>query len=301
MSGVLRLARNALIAIGIVAMAILLLFSLLAPPGLAVISVTDHNGNEIGGLHFSNRNPFRVGHTFLIFFAGETSVTLIASGYETAEVEIGNSIEVFRGDVEGSSWTRFLHLISVELDVSDPNLKMLSYRGVLTYGGDESPEILAIHPKYRGTHMPLDWLRRQYVNQTGKEFNTLMYVSLLTETDEARQISAVQLDFSHARGGAVEYVPPGGWPAGNLVRRILHSMDSSAPESGYEPQLRLHQRQNTSPYETGATFFYCQIDGHYCAGTVHTFFDRGRNRQQASVEIWMNAQKGDLRLRYPGA
>ena len=167
----------------------------------------------------------------------------------------------------------------------------------MTFGGEMSPEVLAIHPEFRGTHMPLNWLRRQYENKTGEPFDTLAYIFLTAQNDGKGKFSQVMLDFSRADGGVLEYTPPVGWPHGNLLRRILYSMNFP-PVGGYQKNLPLYLDQKASPYGMGTTFFYCQIQGHYGAGKVNTNYDFSGKQQQAHVQIWLNREKNDPRVRY---
>lgn len=301
-----RLLRNGVKAFLIVATALLLVFAVFAPPRLVYMSISDPRGNGVEGAHILTNRVLGIDRPITLFsrsvfvVMGSASVWVYGDGYEDAEMEIGWSVEVIRGRVKHVGLASILHTLHVELSPRDPKLVMTLYEGSLTSGeGDRPTEVLAIHPDFRGLHHPLNWLRRQYVNRTGRDASTLRYVSLAVERDPDGAIRSAVLDFSHADGGAVEYIPPVGWPSGDLYRRVLHSMDRDAPRSEYLTGLSvLRDTQAATPYAMGSIFFHCVIDGHYGAGAVRAFFDPSQD-SQAFVEIWVNQQQGDPRVRYP--
>ena len=302
-----RLLRNAVTAFLIVATALLLVFTVFAPPRLVYLTISDPQGNGVEGAHIRTDRVLGVDRPLTLFgrsvfvVMGRASVWVYGDGYEVAEMEIGSSVEVLRGRVEHAGLASILHALHVELSPRDPKLVMTLYEGSLTSGEADRPrEVLPIHPDFRGFHHPLDWLRRQYFIKTGKDASTLRYVSLALERDPDGAIRSAVLDFSHADGGAVEYIPPVGWPSGDLYRRVLYSMDRDAPRSEYLTRLSvLRDTQAATPYAMGSIFFHCVIDGHYGAGAVTAFFGSRRARQEASVKIWLNQQPGDPRVRHP--
>ncbi len=299
-----QMVWNAAKALGIVACVLLVIAALLAPPRFVAMDISNAAGNSPEGLRVNAHhlgfggNPMSIGDTYFFIVAGAADVYVSGERYETVELDVGRTLEVMRGRASHRQIGGFVYLIHVDLETKIPGLRMMRYTGFLTAGGKDAPEVLAIHPKYRGQHNPLDWLTRQYTNRTGKNPESLNYVTLEAESDDRGQISTVSLDFSHANGGATEYLPPPGWPPANLHRRVLYSMDRNDPAVNYQSQLAIHQTQAESPYDMGDTFFYCVIDGHYCAGRASTFFDRGRDQQQASIEIWINEEKNNPVLRY---
>ncbi len=180
-----QLLRNAVKALLIVATALLLVFIVLAPPRLVYMSIGDPQGNGVEGAQIrTNRvlgidRPITVLGRSVFVVMGSASVLVDGDGYEPAEMEIGSSVEVIRGQVEHAGLASILHSLHVELSPRDPKLVMTLYEGSLTSGEAEGPrEVLPIHPDFRGFHHPLDWLRRQYVIRTGRDASTLRYVSL---------------------------------------------------------------------------------------------------------------------------
>lgn len=289
-------------ATGVITLTILVIMLLLAPPRLLSISVTNTAGTSVGAasLRFNTSSLavplFRTDHYFLYLYADDVQVTVRAAGYESAEFEADQVVSPFSGSVEHSSVSSFFHHLEVTLEREDPNLLMTSYRGVLTTGGAGALQVVAIHPDFRGTHQPLNWLLRQFSEKTGKPKESLKYLRLIVERDAGRAVQGVFLDFSHADGGALEYEPPDGWPAGNLIRRIEASM-TMAPDIGYRSRFPIAQHQADTAYENGATFFYCMIDGHYCAGQVTTYSRRAGEVQEAHVQVTINRTRGDKRIR----
>jgi hypothetical protein len=297
MKHLVRLCRNALIALCLCLLMLLLIFFAIAPPRILYLDITDSDGKALENVTISGEQYPLLPGNFLYFAPGASRLVVTAAGYEIAEVKVDHEVNVFRGKVNHATTAGFMHRLHIILARSDTTLQMTWYKGVLTAGGHHSPQVVAIHPQFRGTHLSLDWLQRQYTARTGKDFATLHYLGLVIERDESGQITEVLLDFSRAEGGAVEFLPPEGWPASDRMRRVMYAMDH-APEAGYETTLRIHRRQDSTPYKMGTTFFYCHINGHYCAGTANTYYDPGRKQQKASVRIWLNQQQGDRRLRY---
>ncbi len=214
----IQLVRNAAIAIAICLAALTILFFSFAPPRFIHMTLTDQKG------------------------------------YETAEVRMGKTAQVLRDDVQHSRRLGLIHHLRVGLEETDKNFRMVRYEGALTFGGERSPEVLTIHPNFRGTHMQLNWLRRQYENKTGKPFDTLNYIFLTAPKDGKEKFSQVMLDFSLAGGGVLEYTPPTGWPHSDLLRRILYSM-TLPPVGGYKKDLPLYLDQKSRPYGMETTFF----------------------------------------------
>lgn len=288
MKDLLQILRNGLIAVVVVMGGLFLLASLIAPPKIVALNVSNVRGADV---RYTGMPLFPAADGANFLYMGQSKVFVTAPGHELTEIQFDSEAAVFRGNADVKKWLGFLFLVDVRLTPQDPNLKIVRYEGVLTAGGDASPQVLPLHPRLRGMHQPLDDLKRQYENRTGRPFSSIPYLQLQLEDD-----GSVFLDFSGADGGGLVHWPPAGWSAGNLLVRILYSM-TSPPAEGYVTRLPVAARQADTPYEIGSTFFYCRFAGYYCAGRVTTFHN-SRGYQQASVELWHNALQGDNRLRY---
>lgn len=288
MKALFEVLRNGLIAVLVVIACLFLFAVLIAPPKLVlldVISRVDADVNYQGMPVLPSRN----GATFLYF--GQSRVFVSAPDHEPVEIHFNGQANVFRGNAETSRWLGFVFLVDVRLYEKDPNLRMQRYRGVVTAGGNRPVQILPLHPRYRGTHQPIDVVKRRYENTTGRSVDSLRHLRLQVDSS-----GEVYLDFSSADGIATEYLPPDDWPTGNVLMRILYSM-TAAPNAGYQSRLLVHRDQYQTPYDMGTTFFYCRFAGYFCGGRVSTFRN-SRGVQEASVEIWHNTVQGDARLRY---
>ena len=298
MNDISQFLRNGLIAVLLCAAFCLLVLVLIAPPRMASISITDTRDRAISGVTVTDALSVSLGKTHLLLVFGAESVRIRTPGYEPAEVELGETVEVFRGNIEHGSFAGFLHNLSVVLVDADPDLRMTSYEAYVTYTADEqSSQVLSLHPEYQLSYTRLDGLRRQYTNDTEKSFDSFPYIAAIAQRDDDGGVTDVLLDFRHADGMAVEYEPPAGWPAGNLYKRIRYSMNL-APEDGYRPRIAVHQQQSTTPYRMGSTLFYCRIKTQYCAGQLTTFHPNPHGVAQAHLEIVVNQRAGDRRVRF---
>jgi hypothetical protein len=286
-------------AFAIISAVIILFFIFFVPPRFVFLHVTTTSGEtpkeirvSAKGLLWPGSRPPSLGNFYFFVIAGGGSIIVWGREYETAEIEIGSTGEIFRGDVTHHSMATILHNVKIRLASKDKNLKMDSYEGVLTLSAKDDPEVLAIHPSYRRPHISLKWLLRNYANK-GKDISTLPYIMLTTEQSSDRNSTRFMLDFSHANGGVQEYIPPQGWPTSNRHRRMLYSLNGEAPVSGYKQFFHLPANRASTPYKMGEILFYGTIDGHYCAGIVNT-----PSRAQVHIQVWVNKKKGDQTVRY---
>lgn len=279
-------------AFAIISVVIILFFIFFVPPRFVFLHVTTTSGETPKEVKVSAKNllwpgsrPPSLGNFYFFVIANKGSINAWGKEYENAEIIIGKTGEVFRGNITHHSIAAIFHNVKIRLANKDKSLKMDSYKGVLTLSAKNSPEVLAIHPSYRRVHMPLKWLLRNYTNK-GKDISTLPYIMLSTRRSSNNN-TRFMLDFSHAGGGVQEYIPPLDWPTGDCYRRMLYSLNGEAPVSGYKQFLDLPINQAT-PYAMGKTLFYGIIDGHYCAGIVNT-----PSQAQAHIQVWVNRKKGD--------
>lgn len=283
----------------IVSAVIILFFVVFVPPRFVLLHVAPASGEtptkirvSVNNMLWPGSHPPSLGNFYFFVIAGGGSITAWGKEYETAEIEINSTGEIFRGDIIHHSIATIFHNVKIHLTRKDKNLKMVSYEGFLTLSAKDDPEVLAIHPSYRRVHISLKRLLRNYTNK-GKDISTLPYIMLTTELSSDKNSTRFMLDFSHANGGVQEYTPPQDWPTGNCYRRMLYSLNKEAPASGYKQFIYLPANQASTPYKMGQIPFYGIIDGHYCAGIVNT-----PSQAQAHIKVWVNNKKGDQTLRY---
>jgi len=294
-----QLLSSAFKAFAIVAVVIVFCFIIFVPPRFVFLHVTTAATSgktsekikvRIKNLLWPGRYPPSLGNFYLFAIAGRGSILIWGSGYETAEIEVGSTGEIFRGDITHHSLASIFHRVHVTLVPKDKNLKIKKYTGFLTTEDKNSPEVLAIHPSYHSAHVPLKWLLRRHAN-IGKDISTLSYIMLTAVRDRNKNSLRYMLDFSHANGGVQEFIPPLNWPTGDCYRRLLYSLNGEAPLRGYKKFLSLPSSQDATPYKIGIIPFHCIIDGHYGAGIVGI-------HSPAYIKIWVNRKKSDQTLRY---
>jgi len=281
-------------AFAIVSVAIILFLIVFVVPRFVFLHVTTLSGEtpteirvSVNNLLWPGSHPPSLGNYYFFVIPGNGSVTVWGKEYETAEIAIGSTGEIFRGDIIHSSMTAVFHNIKIRMVNKDKNLKIDSYEGALTIPAKDDPEVLAIHPSYHIIHMSLKRLLRNHTNK-GKDVSTLSYIMLKAEPGSNGNKTRFLLDFSNAHGGVQESVPSRGWPTGNCYRRMLYTLNGEAPVNGYKQFLYLPADQASTPYSMGKTLFYAIIDGHYCAGVVNT-----PSRGQVYIKVWVNQKKGD--------
>lgn len=294
-----QLLSSAFKAFAIVTVVVIFCFIIFVPPRFVFLHVTTAASSgkipkkitvQVKNMLWPGKHPPSLGNFYLFAIAGRGSILVWGSGYETAEIEVGSTGEIFRGTITHHSLATVFHSVHILLAPIDKNLKIKKYEGSLTTEGKNSPEVLAIHPSYHSAHMPLKWLLREHTNK-GKDISTLPYIMLTAVRDRNEHSLRYMLDFSHANGGVQEFIPPLNWPTGDCYRRLLYSLNGEAPLSGYKKILLLPSNQADTPYKMGRIPFHCIVNGHYGAGIVGI-------HSPADIEIWINGKKSDQTLRY---
>lgn len=290
-----QLLASAVKAIAIVTGVIIFCFVIFIPPRFVLLHVTtpsDETSKQVRvsvkNMIWPGKHPPSLGNFYFFVIAGSGSVLVWGSGYETAEIALGSTGEIFRGTIRHNSLATIFHSARIALVAKDVNLKIERYEGFLTAEGTKIREVLAIHPEYHSVHMPLKWLLRDFTNK-GRDISTLPYIMLTAVRDKKKDIRYV-LDFSHANGGVQKYTPPSSWPVGDCYRRMLYSLNGEAPVNGYKKFLPLPENQASTPYKMGRIPFYCIIDGHYCAGIVGI-------HNPTYITVWVNKKKNNKTLR----
>ncbi len=294
------LLSNALKALLIVAVTIITALILFIPPRLVLLRITAADNAQrdairvyAKGMLWPGTRPPSLGNTYLFIIAGSGRVFVRGSKYQPAEFELGSTCEVFRGTIQHSSVADVLYNIHIYLANRDETLHMEMYEGLIGGQDRSGPEVLVVHSRHHTIHTSLKLLQRNCINK-GINITTLPYIMLIADTAADSPIG-YKLDFSHAYGGIRPYLPPDGWPHGNLYRRILYSLDGEAPANGYQTIMPLPPDQQSTPYQMGKIFFYCVIHDHYGAGAVNLPSVNG----QARVTLWLNSAKGDRTIYYP--
>ena len=290
------LFTSAFKAFAIVAVVLIFCFIVFFPPRFVFLHVTTDSGEtpkqvrvSVKNMLWPGRHPPSLGNSYFFVIAQSGSILVWGSGYETAEITLGSTGEIFRGTINHHSLSTILHSVRITLHAKDDNLKITKYGGFLTTRG-KNREVLAIHPEYHSVHMQLKWLLRDSANK-GRDISTLPYIMLTAVQGNNGKDARYMLDFSHTNGGVQEYTPPLDWPTVNSYSRLLYSLNGKAPADGYKKFLPLPRNQESTPYKMGEIPFYCMIDGHYCAGIV------GIN-SPAYIKVWVNEKKNDQTLRY---
>lgn len=291
-----QLLSSAVKAVVIVTGVIVICFVIFIPPRFVLLHVTTPSNDTsnkvrvlVKNMIWPGKHPPSLGNFYFFVIAGSGSVLVWGSGYETAEIALGSTGEIFRGNISHHSLATIFHSAHIALVAKDVNLKIERYEGFLTVEGTKIREVLAIHPEYHSVHMPLKWLLRDFTNK-GRDISTLPYIMLTAIRDNKKKDVRYALDFSHAHGGVQEYTPPLDWPTGNCYSRLLYSLNGEAPAEGYTKILPLPRKQSSTPYKMGEIPFYCMINGHYCAGIVGI-------HSPTYIKVWVNKKKNDKTLR----
>ena len=292
-----QLAASAFKAFVIVLGVIIFCFVIFVPPRFVFLHVTAPAAEtsnrarvSVKNMIWPGKHPPSLGNFYFFVIAGSGSILVWRNGYDTAEIMIGKTGEIFRGTVTHHSLASIFHSVRIIQMPKDAALKIKKYEGSLTTERSKIVEVLAIHPQYNRIHMQLKWLVRDYANKGG-DISKLPYISLTAVKDKQQKGARYMLDFSHANGGVQEYIPPDNWPAGDCYRRMLYSLNGEAPADGYKKFLPLPENQASTPYKMGTIPFYCKIDGHYCAGIVGI-------HSPTFITVWINQKKNDRVLRY---
>ncbi len=167
-----QLLSSAFKAFAIVAIVIIFCFTIFVPPRFVFLHVTTASGETPKKVRVSVKNmlwpsshPPSLGSFYFFVIAGSGSILVWKSGYETAEIAIGSTGEIFRGTISHHSLVTIFHSARITLFAKDDNLKIKKYEGFLTAEGKKNREVLAMHPEYHSVHMPLKWLLRDYTNK----------------------------------------------------------------------------------------------------------------------------------------